>query len=298
MRFSEKHGYKQVRNAIQKDSMDASLRNRLWNGVDIHFCDRLERGQAADHVADADDPARHIIYLLWTDYFKYTWDTIEHESVYSVCQGIRKYFHHCQWYEVYDFLEFVAENFKEYNDFEPDADPVGDFAQHCNGAMAKEQCAWRLVGCRIAEITSEDEIAAIETAVADAKPLAGVRSHLAQALQFYAQRPDPDYRNSLKESISAVESLACIIAGEPKADLAKALRAIEQRSKVEMHGALKRAFDLLYAYTSDEDGVRHKMLDEDRVGRAEAQYMLVACSAFVSYLVAKSAEAGMGLPSV
>ena len=47
-------------------------------------------------------------------------------------------------------------------------------------------------------------------------------------------------------------------------------------------------------YTSDEQGVRHAMMDDPRVCFAEAKFMLVACSAFADYVVAKLADAPSG----
>lgn len=39
---------------------------------------------------------------------------------------------------------------------------------------------------------------------------------------------------------------------------------------------------------SDDDGIRHAMIDDPSVGFDEAKYMVVACSAFCSYLVGKA----------
>jgi hypothetical protein len=62
-----------------------------------------------------------------------------------------------------------------------------------------------------------------------------------------------------------------------------------------MHGAFKSALSGLYGYTSDENGIRHAMLDEPNLTAAEATFMLVACSAFTNYLVAKAAQADIDL---
>ncbi len=39
----------------------------------------------------------------------------------------------------------------------------------------------------------------------------------------------------------------------------------------------------LYGYSSDEDGIRHAILEEKEIGFDEAKFMLVACSGFVNY---------------
>ena len=46
----------------------------------------------------------------------------------------------------------------------------------------------------------------------------------------------------------------------------------------------------MYNWTSDEGGVRHGKEEISQVGLPEARYMVVACSAFVNYLVSKDSE--------
>lgn len=58
--------------------------------------------------------------------------------------------------------------------------------------------------------------------------------------------------------------------------------------KANLHGALKSAFEKLYGFTSDDDGIRHAMIDDPSVGFDEAKYMIVSCSAFCSYLLGKA----------
>src|SRR5699024_6978603 len=105
------------------------------------------------------------------------------------------------------------------------------------------------------------------------------------SLRMLSDKKDPDYRNSIKESISAVESYCSIMVREPKATLGKALAKIEVKNDI--HPSLKEAFNKLYGYTSDEEGIRHKLLDAPNVKQEDAVFMLVACSAFINYLKQK-----------
>jgi hypothetical protein len=54
-----------------------------------------------------------------------------------------------------------------------------------------------------------------------------------------------------------------------------------------LHPAFKDSLSKLYAWTCDQAGVRHAMMEADNVERADAQFMLVACSAFVNYLMTR-----------
>jgi hypothetical protein len=70
-----------------------------------------------------------------------------------------------------------------------------------------------------------------------------------------------------------------------------------KKLQVGLHPALEKAFLSLYGYSSDEDGIRHPILDDpSSVGFDEAKFMLVACSAFVNFLIAKAGAAGLLKP--
>ncbi len=73
---------------------------------------------------------------------------------------------------------------------------------------------------------------------------------------------------------------ACkIIAGKPKATLSDALKLIPN-----LHPAIAKGFDSIYGYAGDANGIRHALIEQPSNTYAEAKFMLVACSGFVSYL--------------
>jgi thiaminase len=79
---------------------------------------------------------------------------------------------------------------------------------------------------------------------------------------------------------------------DPSADLSKALARLEQ--KISIHAAMKKGFTSLYGYASDENGIRHALLEagEAKVDEADALFMIGACAAFVSYLLNKARTNG------
>ena len=109
----------------------------------------------------------------------------------------------------------------------------------------------------------------------------------------YADRQKPDYENSIKESISAVEAICCIITGETgsQATLGKTLKRLEDHG-VTIHPSMGQAFSKLYGYTSDADGIRHGGIDFTNAPAEDAKYMLLSCSAFVNYLIEKYSKMG------
>jgi hypothetical protein len=153
--------------------------------------------------------------------------------------------------------------------------------------LDEEKAGFRLVAGRFIEITDPREVAAIDAAVAASKDrFIPVRTHLDAAVRLYSDRHAPDYRNSIKESISAVEAVAQVLTGDPKAELGKALALLEKRAPI--HGAFASALKSLYGYSSDAEGIRHALSGEPTLDGADAKFMLVACAAFVTYAIQKA----------
>lgn len=283
--FSQRKGIKPIKSVIQIDSVDDDLRNGLWNALDIHYWNLVKPTHFIGYryFLSSHDGIQTLVRRLWVHYFRETVDTIGNDWD-DIRSGLRSYFFGCSWNEVYDFLEFVANNY-------PEEYVNSKFMTYCNSILERELSAYRFVGGKITQITSEEEIGEIEEALKDApKP---VDIHLKTALDLLADRKSPDYRNSIKESISAVEAICKQLSGNPKATLDQALEELQK--KTNLHAALKKAFSSLYGYTSDAQGIRHALKDASNLYFEDAKFMLVSCSAFINYLITKSSKAGIKL---
>lgn len=213
-----------------------------------------------------------LVISLWLHYFKKPIDTIEEYWEYCL-EKLRKHFFAAKWFEVYDFVEFVSDHGSR--------ESKQKFIEVANSYLEWENSAYRFVDGRIVEITSAEEIEEVEAAVAGGGKYPGVQTHLKAALALLSDRKSPDYRNSIKESISAVESLAKQLAGNEGGTLGAVLKTLENTKK--LHPAMKSAFSSLYGYSSDADGIRHALLEEPNLKKADARFMLVCCSAFINY---------------
>lgn len=157
-----------------------------------------------------------------------------------------------------------------------------------NDVFEKEFVGYRFVDGQVVAITDKQETSAIEEACCN--PYEGCRSHLKKAVVILADRDNKDYKNCIKESICAVESICQVITKNDKATLGQALKSLKD-SGLKIHPALESAFSKLYGYTSDEGGIRHcEGMFESDVSFEEAKFMLVSCSAFVNYLIAESGK--------
>jgi hypothetical protein len=180
-----------------------------------------------------------------------------------------------------------------YNEY--DVGRTDRFIKDCNIILIRELSGYRFIGDKIAPITSQEEISSIEKTLEATTRLKAINTHLKTALDLFADRKNPDYRNSVKESISAVEAICGLISGKSKTSLGDALREIERKSKIQPHPSLNKSFDSLYGYTSNADGIRHALLDEPNLDSEDAKFMLVSCSAFINYLITKASKAGIKL---
>lgn len=159
-----------------------------------------------------------------------------------------------------------------------------------NEIFEQEYIGYRFIDGIITPITDDLEINAIdETLKNKYEP---VNNHISKANSLLADRDNPDYENSIKESISAVEALCQIIAGVDgrEATLGNTLKKMEDNGVI-IHKGLQSAFQKLYGYTSNANGVRHA---GDIGGPSstfeEAKFMLVACCAFINYLTSLNAD--------
>lgn len=275
--FSQREGLKPVQNPLQIKAIDKPLRNRLWNALhDYVMRHALDTNQAGGYSLDARG-AQNFARRVWCDFFKLRAD--EAPDPFNCEVPIKELFGTGEWNEVYDLVEFSLKKLPP-----KDAQPL---TKRWNTLLEEENAGYRIVDREVVSITSPEEIGEIENALSC--DVAAVQEHIHAALVFLGDRENPNYRNSIKESISAVESVCRLIGGGKT--LADALKGI--RDKIKLHPALEKGFGALYGYTSDKGGIRHALLEESSVDSTDARFMLVACSAFVNFVVAKAASAGI-----
>ena len=274
-RFSQRIGAVQVPKVLQLDGMTAPLRNTIWNVLASVFGE--------------DDYAWHEqVQFLARFFLKFPVDSLPSHQSYRV--WFKERYFQMPWHEVFDLVEFATQRASNINQ------RTGWTSEKLytvfNKVLEDELSGYRFIGGQLAPIASEAESTSIEAALETTSRLGleGAHVHIAAALRLLAKRPDPDYRNSMKESISAVESIAKQL-GRDAQGLSPALD--ELAKKVALHPALRAAFTKLYGYSSDESGIRHALLEESTVGYDDAKYMVVTCSAFVNYLAAKAQNAGL-----
>lgn len=153
-------------------------------------------------------------------------------------------------------------------------------------ALELSRSAYRLINKSIIPIVSEEESRAISLAFADVQDekYRGARQHLREAGSSLSLG---NFADSIRHSVHAVESVARILSPTSNT-IGPALAFLEKKSSI--HPAMKAGFEKLYAFSCDENGIRHALLDETaaKVDEIDALYMFGACASFVSYLIGRS----------
>ena len=283
-KFSERNKFVEARLELQLEYIDETLKISLWNVLLENFFESISKSvgdQYYKHESEFSKVSKHI----WRSFYKKAVDDLALNSYGSFTevnskkfiQWVRDWFFiHAEWYEIYDLIEFVCSTLNI------DKSLIIEF----NSVLERELSGYRLVSNIVTPITSKQEVKEVNDGLNNARSIETVYEHLMTGLKHLSDRKAPDYRNSIKESISAVESLSCSIVGNDKATLGEALKIIEK--SYSLHGALKGAFSALYGYTSDSGGIRHNLMSGDeKVGFDEAKFMFISCVAFTNYLIAK-----------
>ena len=297
--FSEKIGINPCNTQMQIDDFDDRTRALIGNRLFTICCLAFDPGSSSeyDQLQFLKSPYRDTRHgligsdfcrSLFSDVFclpvrrtldlRYDW-----ESAFSKVSDVIS---NAPYNEVLDILWYVCSWISRYT--------AKDFSNQIynalNALFEQEYVGYRFISGEIVPITDKSEVKEIEQACHT--PFEGARIQLQKALCFLSDREHPDYKNCVKESISAVESVCKVLANDPKAELGKALKSLIANGLI-IHGSLKSAILALYGYASDEGGIRHAEREtESTVTFEEAKFMMVTCSAIVNYLVAEYGKHG------
>ena len=286
MKFSDRYGYTNPQDTLIRETISVDLINCICTcyddlNSDLTDLDRTDYGPLSLHSTYAE-----MEQCVWCFYLnKRKADFWNNRGIH--CIVVTEYLKsNYQWFEKLNLIEFTIKKMR--NLFKEDHRRnaiLDDFLHALNATFKRLMFSYRVVGDELVEISAEEEIVEIEESIKQGDT---IKAHISDALLLLSKRPTPDYRNSIKESISAVEAECRLITGENT--LGKALNRLEDNGIV-IPSMLKTAFEKLYVYTNDEStGIRHALMDgKEAPGFEEAKFMLVACSAFVNYLKTKQA---------
>lgn len=272
--FSQRYGHVKVGEVIQVNTISKASRMAIWNCI---------HEELLIYRSGKNDTVEQIARNIWIKFLKQDSSCV---PIFSSNVGnpdlvgeIKRIIISSQWYNIYDLIEFIINEVQETNFY--------DLSIFLNAVFKSEGLAYSVIDNMVVPISSQVEVKSIQDAIDSGSDSS--RKHFECALELLSNREQPDFRNSIKESISAIESLCKKISGNDKGTLGDCLKTIEDKGHI--HPAMKRAFQQLYGYTSDQGGIRHALTDDsEEPTLEEARYMLVICSAFSNYLVSKMSD--------
>ncbi len=221
--FSERYGYENPEEILKEnyENMTPRLRTRIWNLV-------------VNLIRDMEEEQPFIPFITHKKITNFIWDfcgkSLDELYMISRIGAIRDLrtkinFDSWSWNKIYDFLEhiyrfLVHEGEPKSLRQESERIPVQEekynglhtkFESQVNQVLESEKAPYRMIKGCITPITNEKEIKAIKEALEKLDKFKPAKDHLYSSLKLLSDRENPDYTNSVKESISAVEAILKII---------------------------------------------------------------------------------------
>ena len=172
MKFSDRVGITKIKTELQINSINDVLKVRIYNIIIIFLIDRLKY-----HIRESGS-LYEFIRLMWHYFLKLDFDEIPPIKD-SFNDFLKQYFIEFEWYEVYNFLEFLYQELPYDNE---------KFKECINIVLEEELSNYRIIGKEVVQITDEKEIEEIEEALLKSKEnkLSVVNKHLDSALSKFS----------------------------------------------------------------------------------------------------------------
>ncbi len=271
--FSEKHGLQSARESLQRTSLEDGTKNRLWTWFGVclpakmeslsqtyfRFFDRVLK-MPKEQWPKKDFEAR--------EWIQKNWPTLQTSAVFDLIDLRFKYLESDERVYVQGGGSLSAKT----------------ICRNVNTVLEEEGVAWRVrQGIGLIPSFEIDQMDAIEQAATASSTTEGARDHIVDAILKFRHLKDYSPEQVILEAVSAVEKQCQGMSGNEKASLPAALVALTKKRNLNPN--LKSALEKLFVYSSDEEGILD-LNGEPEVNATvdDAAFMLVACSAFITWL--------------
>lgn len=264
MIFSKRMRYEPDIKPLQFESMDEGLRMSIHNAF-------------REYEAYNGNNTRIVYQYIWTMVMERDLDEYKSWGLEYNLGLIKSYFFELKWNKVYDYVEW-------YLHFQ--LQPI-NLIKELNTFFEYHNSAYRIVEGKIIPISNEVELSEVSEACHTGQK--AIDFHMKKAIEIFSDKNTKDFPNTVKEAITAVEAAVNIINGTEGKTLGDALKELNKKKTI--HPALSEAFQKIYGYSSDKHtGSRHAIVDDATCipDFADAKFMLVACSAFINYLMQRN----------
>lgn len=278
--YSQRVGEAALPEPLDAGKLSSRFRNGVWHSIDSSLRSVIWQGRGG--FVFTEDSAGKYWNFFWISYRMNILDIphdIQGHKPDEAHQMIRAIVLEGKTHEVLTFIEHMFRVSNIPGVLRNGIEAQFQFAPYCIDRSGDPVC--------IIPTTSEEMKGHVERSLAsiNQSELTGTKTHLHNSSQ---ELNNGNYADSVRESIHAVEAAVRQIDPESSNKFGDALDSLEKSGMLK-HPALKESFKKLYGYTSDEQGVRHPLIEKESadVGFDEAIFMYGACVSFVDYLVSK-----------
>lgn len=197
---------------------------------------------------------------------------------------------HCEWYQFYDCVEVVGDELKSVKPIYDGACGFVDaskftfdtYRAKVNAIFAKHQVGWRLNSRSQLESALPKDLAdRIDDVEKKLDQFDAAREHFRKAKR-YALGTHKDCENSIKESVSAFESVGKVLY-DKTTTLGDVLNRMKKDGSVPP--MLVNVMEKFYAYANAEPGVRHGGTQKPKSDEMDAELAMHLSAAFIRYAI-------------
>lgn len=282
--FSQRYGYDPLPKPMRLECLSDDLRREIWNAI-LSFLDSITPANFGEQLEKHDNQGIKFILGKILRQPEDEINTTKKHLLYCIKNIILK----DPFNKILDFLEYFLEFIWHRRRRNSYAGAM-KYINRIEGLFERYTAAYYLdiskMPLQFVPRGSKEQGKATQQAIEiiqDAD-MDGASTHLRKAAKNINEGQFPD---SVRESIHAVEAVACRIA-PTSSTLGDALKSLKDKHLL-TNTQLKAGFEKLYAYTNSEEGVRHALVfqNDSKVGLDEAMFMYGACASFAAYLVSK-----------
>ena len=291
--FSQRHSYESLPEPMRLEQISSDLRRQIWNTTRSFLLEnrtlRMTRTYGYNRYYFSEQGSRIVERVLGSLYGKPE-DEINTEYKHAL-NAFREVIISSDFNRVLDFMEIMVNDHGVSSGY---ADEVRCLFEHYGAAYRLDMSQRpRRFFPHVSKEQADETQRAIETLRESS--MEGAATHLREAAAHINAR---QFSDSIVVSIHAVESVARAIDPKASKTLGPALNSLEKCGLLK-HRVLKDAFVKLYGYTSDEEGIRHALVEKagPDIGLDEAIFMYGACASFAAYLAGKRRQAEQQRPN-
>lgn len=279
--FSKRNGYVPVVPEFASGILPVNVRTWFWN----YLHKAATYGFHGEEWASAGQLYSDFCVKIWCDYLKQRMDLYTPSKYKEVVSNLVLN----ERVPVHITIDFIEEIFAGRH-FQNEAFTILGIEEFKDN-LERENAPFRYIDGQVVEINSSHEAYAVEQACEC--PFAAPQNHIKAALRFLKEDDAAAWRNSIKESIAAVESAFEELVGHRENSVGAYLKAAEKlKLAIELHACFQQGLASFYNWTSSDQGIRHPLDEDARVPtKNDATFMLVVCSAAVNMLLRSKAAA-------